>query len=267
MTRPRRRASTRFRSRLEGSGADGVPARSYTESTWLVCPVAGSTLLICRTNASAIPFASPRAAAGSLSVTDSLMRFVFSTGAAWVTPATAPTERSTPALDTPARTTFSLGSMAVNVLMTRSKPATRSPEMSPLPIAALPTYKVLEAVYWWVRGVINQPAASAATTMARMSSSRRRRMERYRRSSMASAFDSVDGVVPTVPPAVLAIVHACVHEPVAPWRAPTTSGKSGCVRDSTISRHTALDLLPSAALGLPAAATTLSVSPAYRQWS
>ena len=138
-----------------------------------------------------------------MSVTDSLMRFVFSTGAAWVSPATAATERSTPALDTPARTTFSLGSMAVNVLMTRSKPATRSPDTSPLPIAALPTYKVLEAVYWWVRGVINQPAASAATTMATMSSIRRRRMERYRRSSMASAFDSVDGDVRTVPPATL----------------------------------------------------------------
>src|SRR5256714_5974398 len=87
--------------------------------------------------------------------------------------------------------------------LSRQKPATRSPDTSPLPIAALPTYKVLEGVYWWVRGVINQPAASAAARMARMSSSRRRRMERYRRSSMASAFDSVDGVVPTVPPATL----------------------------------------------------------------
>src|SRR2546423_14643815 len=87
--------------------------------------------------------------------------------------------------------------------LSRQKPATRSPDTSPLPIAALPTYKVLEAVYWWVRGVINQPAASAAATMARMSSSRRRRMERYRRSSMASAFDSVDGVGSDVPPAAL----------------------------------------------------------------
>ena len=65
-------------------------------------------------------------------MTDSWIRFVFSTWVAVVAALTEAAERSTPASSTPARVTVWLGSKAVKVLMMRSKPTTRSPVTSPL---------------------------------------------------------------------------------------------------------------------------------------